>query len=242
MGDARHFPGFGFAAPKQNWFERGACLLLVLLVHVLLLSVLAAESFLRPDPTPAPIQWIEISLVSRPQTQETFKPNADLKFEAPPPPVIVLNEVEIGDEVVEAQGKSTSPAYVSSLAEAPRGDRSDERAAITGGGSGEGFSGAGFESESGAFTTCNEVKAEYPIASVRRNEQGKVVLMGEITERGAIDHIVVITSSGSRDLDAAAVAALNRWECKPVILDGRPVRAKGRQEFNFSITTEMKRK
>jgi protein TonB len=238
MGDARHFSGVGVVAPKRNWIERGACLLLVLLVHVLLLLAFAAESFLHPAPTAATIQWIDIALVSRPQTRKTFKPNLDLQLEAPPPPVIVLNDVEIGDEVVAAQSKSTSPAFPS-LAELP----GDERAAISGGGLGEGISGAGFESESGASTTCDEVQAKYPIASVRSNEQGKVVLMGEIAERGTIDHIVVNTSSGSRLLDAAAVAALKQWKCKPVILDGRPVRAKGRQVFNFSITTKkMNRK
>jgi hypothetical protein len=186
MRDAATVPGFGLVAPKQNWYVRGTCLLLVLLLHVSLLFLLSTDSSVPSDSSVETIQWIEITLVPRPQSRDDFKPNVDLKPEAPPPPNILVHEVQIGDEVVDAQSDPVLPAHVSSLSDSGSGDRSGQQSAITDGGFRAGFSGDGLDSEAGASTTCREVQAKYPIESARRNEQGSVVYSSPLSNLGLL--------------------------------------------------------
>lgn len=63
----------------------------------------------------------------------------------------------------------------------------------------------------------------YPRRALRRGESGEVLLRIEVDARGVPAQVEVMSSSGSRDLDRAAVAAARRWRFRPAMRDGTPV-------------------
>ncbi len=75
----------------------------------------------------------------------------------------------------------------------------------------------------------------YPLSARRRGEQGRVVLRVELDERGQIARAQVATSSGSSQLDEAALAAVRQWHCNPAQRGGQAVRAVALQPFNFTL-------
>lgn len=63
----------------------------------------------------------------------------------------------------------------------------------------------------------------YPRGALRRGESGEVLLSIHVDARGVPSQVDVASSSGSRDLDRAAVAAARRWRFRPAMRDGAPV-------------------
>ncbi len=63
---------------------------------------------------------------------------------------------------------------------------------------------------------------KYPARALRRREQGTVMVSAEIGVDGVPSSVEVVRSSGSRDLDRAAVDAVRRWRFRPAMADGRP--------------------
>lgn len=63
----------------------------------------------------------------------------------------------------------------------------------------------------------------YPTRALRRGESGEVLLRIQVDARGVPAQVDVASSSGSRDLDRAAVAAAQRWRFRPAMRDGTPV-------------------
>lgn len=76
---------------------------------------------------------------------------------------------------------------------------------------------------------------QYPLISKRMNEQGKVVLRVELNESGGMEKVMIKTSSGHARLDAAAVAAVKTWHCKPATRNGVAVAAIALQPFVFIL-------
>ena len=84
--------------------------------------------------------------------------------------------------------------------------------------------------------TCpGRTQPNYPLASKRMNEQGKVVLRVALGENGQVDHAEVKTSSGYKRLDDAALSAVRAWSCKPAMRNGAAVQAVALQPFNFIL-------
>lgn len=84
---------------------------------------------------------------------------------------------------------------------------------------------------------CPERAApHYPMLSKRMNEQGKVILRVELGEDGKVAHAMIKASSGFARLDAAALAVVRTWRCKPPVRNGAAVRAFALQSFNFSLS------
>jgi protein TonB len=75
----------------------------------------------------------------------------------------------------------------------------------------------------------------YPERSRRLAETGKVVLRVELDETGRVSTAQVITSSGHKRLDAAALAAVRTWRCQPAQRDGQAVRSVALQPFEFTL-------
>ncbi len=75
----------------------------------------------------------------------------------------------------------------------------------------------------------------YPLSARRRGEQGRVVLRVELDERGQIARALVAASSGSMQLDEAALTAVRQWQCNPAQRGGQAVRAVALQPFNFTL-------
>ena len=75
----------------------------------------------------------------------------------------------------------------------------------------------------------------YPPLAKREREQGEVRLRVELDESGRIDHVTIVSSSGSARLDEAARAAIASWRCRPAERGGQPVRAVALQSLDFVL-------
>lgn len=78
-------------------------------------------------------------------------------------------------------------------------------------------------------------KPDYPLASKRLGEQGKVTLRLLIDEKGRAERIEVQQSSGFPRLDEAARAAVQRAAFKPHLEDGHPVPVYVTVPISFSL-------
>jgi periplasmic protein TonB len=72
----------------------------------------------------------------------------------------------------------------------------------------------------------------YPPLARQLREQGEVRMRVGIDERGRVDEVVVIGSSGSPRLDAAARAAVLEWRCEAASRNGHPERAVALQSLS----------
>lgn len=75
----------------------------------------------------------------------------------------------------------------------------------------------------------------YPLMARRLGETGTVVLRVELDETGRVGAAQVLASSGFNRLDAAALAAVKSWRCRPAQRGGQAVRAVATQPFNFTL-------
>lgn len=86
-----------------------------------------------------------------------------------------------------------------------------------------------------ALACTQRTPPSYPRMSRRLGETGKTVLRVELDETGQVGAAQVITSSGFERLDAAALAAVRTWRCRPAQRDGAAVRSVATQPFNFTL-------
>jgi protein TonB len=80
---------------------------------------------------------------------------------------------------------------------------------------------------------------DYPPSSLRREEQGKVEVRFDISEKGRVENCVV-TKSVSPDLDAATCRLIaSRFKYDPATEDGQPVRVVGKSDaVKWQIPTD----
>ncbi len=76
---------------------------------------------------------------------------------------------------------------------------------------------------------------DYPEASRRARETGRVVIHALVDETGAVRDVSVSSSSGFPDLDAAAVDAVRSWRFLPATADGIPVAGELDLPFDFVL-------
>ncbi len=76
----------------------------------------------------------------------------------------------------------------------------------------------------------------YPVAAMRRREQGRVVLDVDVTADGRADTVRVASSSGFPALDRAAIEAVRLWRFNPATRGGTPVPAVAEVPFNFTLS------
>jgi protein TonB len=62
----------------------------------------------------------------------------------------------------------------------------------------------------------------YPPRALRRGEEGVVNVRVQIGPDGVPTSVSLVSGSGSRDLDRAALDAVRRWRFRPAQQDGRP--------------------
>lgn len=75
----------------------------------------------------------------------------------------------------------------------------------------------------------------YPTDSERRGDQGTVVLVVQVDAAGEVRDVEMVTSSGFRPLDAAAIEAARSWRFRPAERDGQPVASTVRAPVTFRI-------
>lgn len=76
---------------------------------------------------------------------------------------------------------------------------------------------------------------DYPVASRRMAESGRVVLRVELDETGQITTVKIKESSGHKRLDEAGLAAVRTWRCNAATRGGEAVRAVALQPFDFVL-------
>ncbi|CAN5692664.1 hypothetical protein BH23PSE2_BH23PSE2_04680 [soil metagenome] len=65
----------------------------------------------------------------------------------------------------------------------------------------------------------------YPVSALRRGQSGEVLLRIEVDPYGMPYAMDIVRSSGSRELDRAALVAARGWRFRPALRDGQPVSA-----------------
>lgn len=78
-------------------------------------------------------------------------------------------------------------------------------------------------------------KPVYPAEAKRRGIQGKVVLRVEVSREGMPTKVLVLTSSGHRDLDDAAVTSVQKWHFVPASRGGEAVDATAEIPIQFRL-------
>jgi len=75
---------------------------------------------------------------------------------------------------------------------------------------------------------------DYPRASLRRGEQGEVLLLVKVDAAGRVDDVEILSSSQHRRLDRAAVSAVRRWRFEPAVRGGQAVAGELRVPISFA--------
>lgn len=75
----------------------------------------------------------------------------------------------------------------------------------------------------------------YPAEALREGRSGTVLLEVTVETDGAVSMVRVHASSGSADLDAAALSALRAWRFHPATEDGVAIRSRLVQPVEFRI-------
>jgi periplasmic protein TonB len=76
---------------------------------------------------------------------------------------------------------------------------------------------------------------KYPADALRNNETGKVVVRIEVGANGEPTAVSIVTRSGSRSLDRAAMQAAKRWRFRPAQQNGRAVASAVEVPITFSL-------
>jgi len=74
----------------------------------------------------------------------------------------------------------------------------------------------------------------YPAAELRRGRGGTVVLRVDVSADGRPTSVSVASSSRSRALDRAAMAAVRNWRFEPALVDGQPAAGVVRVPVEFT--------
>ena len=74
----------------------------------------------------------------------------------------------------------------------------------------------------------------YPAKEFRRRIGGTVIIAFSYDKQGKVVSASVKTSSGNKNLDGAAVAAVRQWTVEPVVKDGQPVAGESETPVTFT--------
>ena len=220
-----------------------------LLLHCLLVGAFVAVR--RPGRPPEPAQAIFFEIVEAAELQQTelaavpppadpvqSSPAAEPPVEPAVPAPIVATQSEPQPSAVEQQPayepdppppdpplpdpsppstaeKHSRPAVVLPAAEQVQ---AEERARVV--------------SEP---TALGRIVPVYPQTARRRGREGAVTVEAGVSAEGRVEQVVVVSSSGHADLDAAACRALGSANFAPATEDGRNVRGKVRLTFQFRL-------
>lgn len=65
-----------------------------------------------------------------------------------------------------------------------------------------------------------------------------VLLVAQLDELGHVSNVMVARSSGLREMDRAALNAVDKWRFDPVVVEGVALHARVRVRLTFAPTTE----
>jgi protein TonB len=79
------------------------------------------------------------------------------------------------------------------------------------------------------------IEADYPPEARRLHQQGAVLLGLYINERGSLDRVEIVMSSGHRLLDEAAIAAIQRSRFRPAYEGNVPIPSRAEITVTFRL-------
>lgn len=79
------------------------------------------------------------------------------------------------------------------------------------------------------------VQPGYPPEAFRAGEEGTVVLRVDVDAAGNPGNVDIISRSGSRDLDRAAIEAVRKWKFRPAMQGGQAVASQVEVPIDFRM-------
>ena len=224
------YAGFGAPAPQRP-LARFAPMAGVLALHVLLFWCFYSGLMSRVAKVALP-EEVFISFVSAPTPPKPAAAPAPKVAQLAPPPVLTAPPVVPVVIAPAAPPMATTPAPAAASAEkaapaaAPVIAAAPAPATVS-----------GPKTISSGVEYIQAPQPVYPNMSKRLGEQGKVILLVLINEKGTADKVVVQTSSGWPRLDEAGRQAAMRALFKPHVEDGRAVPVYVVVPLNFSLAS-----
>jgi protein TonB len=203
-----------FSQNEVSPLRRYGGLGIVVFVHALVAYALVTGlAHKMVDMIKAPVETKIIEEVKPPPPPDTPPPPPPPKMVAPPPPFIPPPEVNItpppSQNVIQATTSQT-PVHqeFAKAVEAPKGPVAQPGPSVP------------------VLSDLNSCKPAYPPAAQRAEEEGTVRIQFVVGPNGQLAGTpTVLKSSGSKNLDKAAVSGLARCTFKPAYKDGKPVEA-----------------
>lgn len=84
----------------------------------------------------------------------------------------------------------------------------------------------------------NRVQPEYPATAYRERAEGTVLVGILVDTNGRPVEVEVVSRSGNRELDRAAVDAVRQWTFQPAMRDGRKVEARVEVPVTFRLDAQ----
>jgi protein TonB len=169
-----------------------------------------------------------IEEVKPPPPPETPPPPPPPEMKAPPPPFIPPVEVQVQQppppQNTISAATNTPPPTTSLTPPAPPAPTAAPAAAPKG------------PSRTAAvvdFNTCS--KPEYPKSSLRNEETGVSTILFKIAADGSVQGASIQKSSGFRDLDKAAMAALSKCRFKAATENGQAVESSQPVQYVWTL-------
>lgn len=231
-----------------------AAFFLAVIIHIAV-WIGVGQGLLREVALEPKIEYMEIEMTppARPMPKSQAPAQAPAVVPAGRPNNSVVNN---------AQGRATLPAASPGAAATPgdampaaavaSGGEPGAVAAISGGygaaagAGGTGSEGTGSAAAAGASGAEREPDRrpsiayapppEYPTVARRNQWEGTVLVSIRVTASGSVAEASVAKSSGYDALDAAAVAAVYRWQFNPASRDGQPVSGRVKVPINFDLS------
>jgi protein TonB len=79
------------------------------------------------------------------------------------------------------------------------------------------------------------VQPDYPPEAFRAGEEGTVVLRVDVDAAGNPGNVDIVSRSGSRDLDRAAIEAVRKWKFRPAMQGGQAVASQVEVPIDFRM-------
>ena len=79
------------------------------------------------------------------------------------------------------------------------------------------------------------VQPGYPPAAFRAGEEGTVVLRVDVDASGNPGNVDIVSRSGSRELDRAAIEAVRKWKFRPAMQGGQAVASQVEVPIDFKM-------
>jgi protein TonB len=191
-----------FSQQERNPGKKLGGIAFVILLHIVIVYALVTGLARQlVEVVKGPIETKIIEQVKPPPPENLPPPPPPPKMVAPPPPFIPPPEVAVATPVEPNQIAATTAVAPTTPYVPPTRNPNNTRTA--------------------AIVNVQACKPEYPARALRDELEGTTILSFLIGTDGRVVETRIDKSSGSRDLDNAAKAALSRCKFTPGTVDGQ---------------------